>query len=764
MTAMTATAKALKKFVARLATGKRSRRITRAVTHDAYGSPSPILAEILTMIAAGIIPGGAGTALISRALVIGLVPNDPSQATAIANAALIQSALDKQGHVYIMGAPGNYYISTANLTTAAQILTIGSDTDLDGDIGINLVGPSLSDGACLPLMTNKNWRSNKKAVTSITSTTTTAPYVTTATVRCVGHNFTVGKRVLLKGCTGGSRVYNDIWRVMSVGIPTADDFTIVMYGYTTAPVNGAGTMIAYEADANFKVGGGITLDAQRNTNTSGLHGELGKMATIFNKVADCTLDLAVVGAAKYGSYVCNSFRTKHYTRTSAAPSNALQFVGPCVDIWIGQGFGAEGDDIVAILTNNTGYEFYALKDADATQNSDGDIDGFMVADQSITAGGSRTITLCAGTAGAIRKGKIKDTRRRTSKSGLYMVIETSPAETGVYENIEVDGLGGPSPLNQAFLFIGSQSTSTTVLRDFKVRGLYSRGGDINGTSSFGFTGPAIAWGPGGGSVDGFLVENPNIDYDQTNGSNGCSLVSIGAGANVVTMKGLKVVNPTLTGTGTVRGLTVVDLGANAKVDDPILILNAHVTGFYASLMSDGSTQTGKTVLEASNCALSKGANSQGQAYVVSTGGRSMSLMFSNMVHDHAVSGVLQVYGGSGKTFDIFWNNLRTSNKFFDFNGSTSHTINVYNLVGCMSDNFTAQGGALVNNYGTTCTWNFFGNCSNIGVDLSKITRQAGTQIVATGTNGTIVNGNLATCDTSNTTGSWKQATNTALMY
>lgn len=682
---------------------------------------------------------GLGYALsesLASTSVVGLIPNDTSTATAIANAVLIQAALDRSGYVHVRGAPGNYSISVANIAAASQILTIGSETDLEISHGINLLGPGVSVSSALPLLANKNWRSNKLTITSITSAVTAAPYVVTVTVRITGHPFKVGQYLQVKGCTGGSQVYNDVWRVATVGLPTVNDLTFTAYGYSAAPAAGAGTMIAYPADANFRVRGGGSFDAMRNTNASGFLGELGKMASIFNKCSDYSVLVPFKGGAKYGVYFCNTFRAIFNAGHAQAPSNALQGGGPFAQVYIGQSAVTEGDDIVALLTNNTGYEFYALRDSDnasyalCTQNSDGEVSDVTVENQDIGACSSRTITLSAGTAGAIKRVKIRNTRKKNSLAGLYMVVETPPGETGSYEDIEIDSMGGPYALNTPAIFIGTQSGATGIYKNFLFKNFYSRGGSVDGTSSVGFTKNVIEFGQSAGTVDGFTIEGADVDFDLANATAGCSLISWGAGSGIVTMRGLKINKCNFTSTGAVRGLTILSINSNAAGSEPIQLSNVTCSGYYSSLTNDGSTQSGTTFIQAENCHFGKGSSPNGQAIAVSTGGRSMTLMLTNVSHDSAVSGVLQVYGGSGKTFNVFWNNLKTSNKFFDFAGSTSHTINVH-LANAASDNFSPASGALVNSFGTTCTWNFFGNCLDIGVDLSAIARNSGTVIFNT---------------------------------
>jgi hypothetical protein len=161
----------------------------------------------------------------------------------------------------------------------------------------------------------------------------------------------------------------------------------------------------------------------------------------------------------------------------------------------------------------------------------------------------------------------------------------------------------------------------------------------------------------------------------------------------------------------------------------MLISDVILSGNLASFVYCTSTQSGTGSIQLSNC-YADGNGNNGQTVINTTGGRSLDIFLDNVIHKTNPNHTLAVTGGSGKTFNCAFNNVRVENKLFDFTGATSHTINV-RLSNVYSANFTPAGGNMIHAYGTTCTWNFYGNCLDIGVDLSSIARRSGTIIFNT---------------------------------
>jgi hypothetical protein len=737
-------------------------------TLDVTGVPTGILQSggqvfglALTSTQAAGIPTSAQTAALTQTLVVGLVANNTSVATAQANAALIQAALNKTGSVFLGVAAGDYSINVASPSTASQILSIPSDTFLDATAGVNLLGPSTAASACLPLITNANWRSNKFSVTSITASTGSAPYVTTATARIPGHTFTVGKYVLFKGCTLGSRVYNNVWKVVSVGSPTANDLTFQMFGFSVAPANATGTVIAYPADSNIRIGPGLTFDANLNTNSTGTLGEVGKHCSIFNKIRELNVSARFRRAAKFGLHFCNAFDTVFDLGRFEQTSDGIHGLGPLQGCRITGVRGATGDDPCAFTGNNTGYTQYDLKDLDGTKNSDGDMTDVFIQAQQIATGGSRTILISAGANAAAKRFTVQSVQRATAAAGLYALLETPTGETGNYEDITFDGLFGDAPANNSLLFGASIAGTTTNIKNLVVRNIGSHGSDISGTPTA-FSGNVISFGNGALNITGMTIDGVGVDCDLTNAAANVNLLVFGSGAGVHNIKGLSVSNVKMFSSGSTRNMQGVIIGSNGTYDR-ITLINVYGSGNGWSFVGDSSTQSGTGKLLLTNCT-GDGNSIGGQAVIASAGGRSLDILLNNVTHENAANHMIYVYGGSSKTFDIRANNCKVSNKFFDFSAHASPTVRV-RLSGCSSDNFTAVGGALVAGYGSgSPSWTFFGNCSDIGVDLSQIVRQSGTTIIATGTNGTIVNGNLAVCDATGVALSWKQVSNTTLSY
>jgi hypothetical protein len=642
-------------------------------------------------------------------------------ASAVTNANAIQAALNQKGLVTLT-TPGVYNItSTGSLT---EILKIYSDTLFQLSPGVTIKGPS-SPTTCLPLITNSNWRSNKVSISTMTSSTSSAPYVTTVTVATsTAHGYAANDYVQVKGDTTG--YYNGIWKVYSA--PTSTSFTFLMFGVAPTPPAAAGTLIAYAANANFSIEGG-TFDSNLNIADGATLGELGRMGSIFNKCGDYTIRTTFNNAGKYGIYYCNSFKAVFDIGSVKGPSSAIQCNGPVEKIHMSGAFFHSGDDIFPLVTDNLGYTQYDLKDADGTKNSDGNIADVIIEDLVIERGGSRTLMLAANAGFSIKRVTMRNMQRSSSLAGLYVFLETQAGETGNFEDILIDGLyGNYSTSSNPVISAANTSTATQNITNLIVRNIGVHGGEVDGTP-FAFASGVVSFGNAAANVNGLTIDGVDLDGDLTNsGSSGVQLLGFGGGGGVHTLKDVKISNVSMRCSGTTRSLAGITIGSNGAWTR-LVMNNVTLSGNLSSFVYCGSTQAGTGTIQISN-SYADGNGNLSQTIVLSTGGRSLNLLLSNVVAPDIGNHAFNVNGGSGKTFDVRMNNVKAGQKIFDFGGSTSHTINV-RLSGVSSDLYTPASGNMLTAFGTTCTWNFLGNCLDIGVDLANIARQSGTSIFNT---------------------------------
>jgi len=199
--------------------------------------------------------GTNGTTLTSVSYnVSNLVANISTYATAAANAAIIQYALNNKGAVNIL-TPGTYYY--------AGTLTINQDTKLTIGKGVTLIQAGLS-GTIVSMFTNACWASTVYPIQSIDMAEATTTHVSGAgtsadiywniiVTLASSPGYSVGDYVLFKGDT--LKVYNGVWKVSAVSGNTVTFQTTGIQGWTATASASASTTITLAAI------GGVTYSA-----------------------------------------------------------------------------------------------------------------------------------------------------------------------------------------------------------------------------------------------------------------------------------------------------------------------------------------------------------------------------------------------------------------------------------------------------------------------------------------------------------------------
>lgn len=653
-----------------------------------------------------------------------------TSAIAIANTTAIQSALTAGGLVQIT-TPGTYQIAASNPSTADRILSMPSDTTLYLGPGVWLQGPATGTSV-VPLIVNSNYRSNKITVSSITCAVSSAPVTGTGTATtATAHGFSVGDYVLIKGDTTGH--YNNVWRVDTV--PTTTTFTFQMFGYGASPAPAAsGTLIAYAANANFKIVGEGGFDAQANTTNTGFLGDLGKMMSIWNKVGDYEISCAFRRAAKYCNYFCNSYRARFNSQNYKNPSDGIHGHGPLYQCQISGVFNSTGDDAVALTAINTGFTQYDLRDSDnavyasCTKNSDGDIEDVDVQVQHLgnTLSG-HVLAMITGGGFTIRRVTARGIKVQNSLGGLGIQMDAYASDTGSFEDIVIDGYAGNMAYQTSMVTVGTSSTTSTInVKNLTLRNLSSHGGDVAGTSTA-LSAPLLTTGLPTVTINGLTIDNVNVDADLTNWLSGHGgLLYLGSGSNVCTVKGGKLSNVWVKGSGGSVGLSAVQFNSACAWDD-FQANNIYMACFNAALFLDGSTQSGTGSFQANNFNLDWDGTNSALTMGNSNGGRSLTCQLTNGVLLNNSNAAFRVSGGTSKTFNLHFTNCRFPFDFCNFTGATSHTINVW-AQGVNSDSYsyTSTNFQQTGKMGTTCTWNLRGACPDVGVAADLIARVDGT--------------------------------------
>lgn len=646
---------------------------------------------------------------------VNLTPTLFDAATMASNQATLQTAVNNKGVIRIL-TPGDYYLDGDSY----GIITVGDDTTIEIGAGVTIHGPKAPTPS-KPIFVNKNWRSNKGTISSITATYS-APFVTfTATE--TGHTRAVGDYVMIKGETTG--VYNNVWKIASV---TTNTWSVVFSGWGSAPANGTGTMIAYAANSNIHFFGKGKIDFNYNLQNTGPLGQNTTHANFMNKISNWSWQVSVINSVKYGLYYCNSYYADIGNVFVENPSSAYQGQGPLYNTRIHDivAFGT-GDDICPVLVNNTGYTQYDLLDADGTKNSDGDVWDTTIENITCIAGGSRRILVAGGTHGSVRRLSINNVKAKSSHSGFAILFDVPAGETAAFEDITINGLQSRGQLkDSALIQFASFATGTANIKNLIISNVSNRGGTVEGTTTAA-TGGMID-GTGIINYDGLILSNIDMEFDlSANMTFPRGLVNVGLAAQTCTLKGFKAFNINLRATGLIQGLKLVYIGSNANFED-ITIENSALNGNISTFIDCSSsinTNLGINIAKImlNNLAMN-GSNSQ--SFVSLSGGKDVNLYLNNCVTDATGDGLIYIFGGSAKTYTINLANCRAVSKLIN-NLGTSHTFNVRTSnVQVRDASNPSDGGQIA--VGTTSTWNFIGDNSCLGIDVSTIARKSGTQI------------------------------------
>lgn len=710
----------------------------------------------------GLITRDKNGGLVKRGMVsyvYGLTPNTTDLDVAQRNTRVLQKYLNESGKIIIPSNIGDVYFAPIESSIDYGMLLMSNDTYIDVSIGTNLTHLP-SPTVTRPVFCNKDAQGNKMAVTSIVVTGMDAQgkySIVNATVP--NNNFVAGEYILFKGDTTG--FYNRVWKVQYVN---GDIVTFHAMSYLQYP-NGAGTIIAYKANANITIAGEGSIGGAYNL-TNGTIGYVNLCMVLFNKVKSCSYRIRSTRSYQRGCqfvnfYECAAGGTSSNPISIESATVGVQVTGPGSGISISDIYGGNSDDKVAILTDDvTGAQFY---DADGTLNSGGAIDSVTI--DNIFDHGNSTRTVMLGADGH-RFDNLTVSRIHRKHRGQGQGIEMEVLNGGTFGKtnlIDVElmchGKGG------TLLGLTGATTNTNGGGTYEsielVRPVIRAavGGGLLGACETNLINCASNnWG----TVKNVRIESPSIVYDLQNSSNETILITGGDTAKW-TWEKVEIVSPDITTTGTNGRVALFAVGIGNDLEFSMFGGRVKTRSSYGLFISSGRRYTVNimnTPITGMNDLIS--GNGQVDLNVINT---NLSGMWTSQ--DGAL---VRTYGngtsGARLTHNIYTSGVKFGNTFIT-GGLGTYTDVQYRSGGGNSTTQVTPFYNGVNNDGGASNNNAYylnGDCSDIPVRLDKIARNAGAIAkVYTGI-GTIVAGNLAVCDATGTTNSWKQMTNTTLVY
>ena len=664
---------------------------------------------------------GNGTSVVAVGGVA-LIPTLTDATTQAANTVTLQAAVNLKGTIKIL-TPGDYYFDG----DPYGIITIGDDTTIEVGAGV-VLRPTNGTLQTKPLFVNKNWRSNKGTISSITATTT-APYTTFVATEA-GHTRQVGDYVMIKGETTG--VYNNIWKISA---RTSTTWSVKFSGYnsgTLAPANGTGTMIAYAANSNIHVIGDGRIDCGYNLNNAGSLNSLTTMGNFMNKVSRWSWHLRVDNTIKYGLYYCNSYYADIGNVVMESTSSWVQGQGPLYCTWIHDvvAYGSY-DDIMPVLVNNGGFTQYDLLDADGTKNSDGDVIDTTIENIFMEYGGSRKILIQGGTGGIVRNFTVNNIKCRNDHSGIVITFEVPSTQSATFTNITLSNiyLNGQQSNTEIIVLNSITGAGLATFNNLTLDTIVVTGSSIGGSNT-GLT-SALLYNASPVVINGLKVTNITVEYDlSATMIYPRGLLSFGNTTSAATVRDLKVNNVRLTGTGTSKSLQIVNLGGNANFD-LINIENCYINGNLNcfvdnEITSNTNLDTGISAkININNCTM---MSPNGQGLVTTSGQKNFVLSICNTQSESNSYGAIYVFAGTGATFEINLSNVRTIYSLIQ-NLGTSHTFYI-RTANVASTTYLPGAGTWIN-FGTTSTWKFIGDNSGLSLDVSGISKVEGTKVFNT---------------------------------
>ena len=655
-----------------------------------------------------------------------------------------------------------YTVTVAGLT--GNTLAVGQIVSMyaSGGTGINgeqctLTSTSTTGFVCTSLGTQSVSGGTSLSLIAFTEVTDMRYWDVTFNT-ATAPNLMVGGYVLIKGDTSLYN-YNHVWQVIAVG---ATSFTLHGY-YVETPLLMSGTVWEYPANNNITVQVDGIVDGGLNTTSQSPFWLLSQSLMYFNKVG--TLDVSgnwnnaivIATISNVDNFVAHD--NKH-----TIGANGFQTIGPIRNINLTRNVAAHTEEFIfASPSDPTGQGPY-MQDADGTLNSGGNIgnivadftSGYYMANKIFSFGlddcralGSGSLSACTGDA----IGLISLTHSNLFQSPTNMVnigqatganetlgkfsfkewvadipangvpLVTLQAQTLVIDTVEI-GQGVLLQGNATLTQLAATNFNSGEVFDLQAVGT---SGTINKLKLSDMTVPLFAANSG----------NPTVGFNTS-----------GAGWTVGSMESDHL-RFTELGSGSVSSYGVSATATKIKITDSSITASAS-NGNTAMLVSRGTSvvdMVSDTCIGTAGCNLVQPfTNTQTITFLdddMSNGGTNNFPLYCNGCGSLTINvNIGGVKMGNGQVYGYGW---------------SGGTYNIRSLGGNINPNSAhwAANGA---------TLNFYGNASDMKVDVTTISRIDGACVYNTNTStgGTYsITSAGVVCDTGTSSGSWWKPTNTA---
>lgn len=587
-------------------------------------------------------------------------------------------------------------------------LLLPSDTKLIVGSGVALTQAS---GANSSFLTNVNAASaeiNSTSAITVANPTGGIPGYKIATLPVaslpVGSSGAIAPGGYIQIRNDNTGQFNGIWRVALV-----DSTHIYFYvpGQSLWTVSSSGIVVSV-ADANISIQIDGIIDGNQSQNTAmGMNG----CGFVLNRISALRFkggnlynfpDYALLMANQYGALVKElNFDTN---------KDGIHAYGNMFNCGFSELFGKTGDDFAAF-----GGCYSDVTSGLIPINGFGPISGITIEGVQIQSSNDRGVCFYP--------------------SALY----------GGVSDVTVRSIVAPL-MNTSICEIGSAAGDLGTANNITLDGIVG-GGNPSGNTNFAVN----LTGSSGGSV---TIKNINTG---TFGDAGTSRINAVGVSNNVT---LDVIN----------------------IEDCEINFDTSIAGGFSLIRANGSGIAIDTVNLVNCRTTSSGATTSSYSWVYANG--SAGMIANVNVKGGSLKGFGNIYNpvtqGGVSSFNVEGNHNFNGQYLFGDAETTKINVNGINITGCSSYVFHNWGtsasynitvanlrnpaAASLFSYGITNTINFNNPDGSCPVDLSKIARTAGAIAKSVAGNGTIVAGNLAICDATGAANSWKQLSNTSLVY
>jgi hypothetical protein len=692
------------------------------------------------------------------------------------NTAIVQSMLDALGadgsksKKLIFNTPGIY--SFRGGSNPQGILEVPDNVEIEIGAGVILdnLGSDVFPFLSKTLFVNKNCTSNFTTITGTPVAVADANNWTSRVTFNIGsapNPFAVDEYVYVRPAyTSGDTTgyFNWVYEVMEVNNsnPASKTFSIDIAGIPSTIPTLTGNLIAYPANANITIHGkGAIRQATQNRGggSATVFSRSSFMQTVLNKVINCESRVNLIQSpGSVSAVIANSFNCT--IGADGTVCNGVMVFGNTYGFTVEGVAGESKDDLVVIFPDGSGYPFF---DAGGTQaNSKGPVIGGVIDYKGKVHKNcmSHGLVLMSEENSLIDGITVKNYVGR-NMNGQFLGIHNGYLTFGGQCNIGAiafENINYQPRQDKPFAAFTSILNGTTNIKKLTFDNLNIIGGSVDGNVGFrNSNGRLLSVGNGftGLTIDELSFDKSTIQADATTGAN----------LDLIYMSG----------TTLVKRFTIT----KSKV---ITVGNAFSVGFFNADAASAPFGIEEFIAKDVECGLPfRGllrCNTAGKAPKIHLedvkvvhadqngitngelpNGTKLVAIDCDYSIVAATRGLMFLSGSNTFTYDLtFGGNFGGSRQLINANSgpSTNKTFNIRSM--------GANQAAVQTLGGAGNTWTFSGNCSDIRADLAGVTRTAGSSLTASVNAGTILANNVAICDATGATNSWKQLSNSALVF